>query len=604
MPAAYIKAAAGAAAEPVLTAAEEPAPAGPEDTLRVVKLRVLERHPGLPEGWACSKHWATNGPQYKQYTGPNGEVLTDQSLRQATRSAPEAASNSFAARPFATNPFAAASTSAAVTSAAATSAAVTSAAATAAATSAATSTPVAAASTSEVSNNCWSEIEVTADDLIQDHPPPSELVGTDVCVMAAAYPTHAFSRSGAVGWRGLVTHSRGGAVRVFGSWFRLADETFIKPIKEAEEEPALQEPEHAPSPTSTSQASVPALEVGQKVDARFGSKRGWFPGVVRHINEDGTLAIDYNDGDQEERVLRKHARQQEEQAPPRPSLPPTLSGRLRTAPQRLDASVLAAPQYGPAREASKREEPALHEKEEEEDEAASSPRPSSSARAVAVAVADEAEGLQLHLPASASSGGARTSSHGRFRGRVCRDSEETVQGSDGGVRHEGSAAVVVDEAEGLQLHLSASASSGYKGVYSIPSGRWQARICCGNNDRLVLGAFDTAVEAAVAYAHAASQASEGSASAEKKQATLTTAAAGSVLLSLATSPKRDHEQATKADPPAKRQRTDSTPPITPLLAEDQVRKLTEAKELKDKELIDEDEYKQLKAAIIGTVLGS
>ena len=28
------------------------------------------------------------------------------------------------------------------------------------------------------------------------------------------------------------------------------------------------------------------------------------------------------------------------------------------------------------------------------------------------------------------------------------------------------------------------------------------------------------------------------------------------------------------------------------------------KELKDKELIDEDEYKQLKAAIIGTVLGS
>ena len=352
--------------------------------------------------------------------------------------------------------------------------------------------------------------------------------------MAAAYPTHALSRSGAVGWRGLVTHSRGGAsktqVRVFGSWFRLADETFIKPIKEAEEEPALQEPEHVP----TSQASVPALEVGQSVDARFGRKRGWFPGVVRHINEDGTLAIDFDDGDQEERV--KHARQRKTAKETLAPLAPTLSGRLRTAPQRLNASVLAAPQYkkqGSAREASRREEPALQE--EEEEEATTTPRPSSFARAAAVAVVDEAE--QLHLPASASSSGVRTSNHGRFRGRVCRDSEgNTVQGG------------------GLQLHLSASASSG------------------------------------------------GSASAKLKQATLTTAAAGSVLLSLATSPKLDHKQATNADPPAKRQRTDPTPP-TPLLAEDRVRRLMEAKELKDKELIDEDEYKQIKAAIIGTVVG-
>ena len=131
--------------------------------------------------------------------------------------------------------------------------------------------------------------------------------------------------------------------------------------------------------------------------------------------------------------------------------------------------------------------------EEEEDEAASSPRPSSSARAVAVALADEAEGLQLHLPASAStSGGVRTSTnHGRFRGRVCRNSENTVQG--GGLRHESSAAVsVVDEVEGLQLHLSAS-SSGYKGVFSIPSGRFQAKFC-SNGRHVFLGTFDTAVE--------------------------------------------------------------------------------------------------------------
>ena len=354
-----------------------------------------------------------------------------------------------------------------------------------------------------------------------------------------------------------------------------------------------------PSP----QPSVPALKVGQNVDARFGQKRGWFPGVIRHINDDGTLAIDYNDGDQEETVLWKHARRREEPAQPRPPLPPTLSGRLRTAPQRLDASVLAAPQYG--------KQASAHEDEDEEEaaeEAFTSPWPSSYARAVAAAVIDEAEGLQLHLPASAStSGGVRTStSHGRFRGRVCRNSEEnTVQG--GGLRHESSAAVsVVDEVEGLQLHLSAS-SSGYKGVFSIRSGRFQAKIC-SNGRYVFLGTFDTAVEAAVAYAHAASEES-----ASTKHATLTTAAAGSVLLSFATSPKRaDHEQATNADPPAKRQRTVRSPPAppappaapAPLLAADQVRKLMEAKELKDQELIDEDEYKQMKAAIIGTVAGS
>ena len=131
-------------------------------------------------------------------------------------------------------------------------------------------------------------------------------------------------------------------------------------------------------------------------------------------------------------------------------------------------------------------------------------------------------------------------------------------------------------------------------------GRWQARIRRGHNhdNPLTLGTFDTPVEAAVAYAHAAN---EGSASAKVKQATLTTAAAGSVLLSLATSLKRGHEQASKADPPAKRQRTDRTPPA-PLLAGDQVRKqLMEAKELKDNELIDEVEYKQMKAAIIASV---
>ena len=46
------------------------------------------------------------------------------------------------------------------------------------------------------------------------------------------------------------------------------------------------------------------------------------------------------------------------------------------------------------------------------------------------------------------------------------------------------------------------------------------------------------------------------------------------------------------------------PPPGPLLIDDQVRKLAEAKELKDKELVDEDEYKQMKAVILGkTIVG-
>ena len=82
----------------------------------------------------------------------------------------------------------------------------------------------------------WTGVEAVADELVQDHPCFSVLVGSDVCVMAAAYPTDALSRRKAVGWRGIVTHTRGGAsdpqVRVLGFWFRLADEIFLKPIKQ------------------------------------------------------------------------------------------------------------------------------------------------------------------------------------------------------------------------------------------------------------------------------------------------------------------------------------------------------------------------------------
>ena len=56
--------------------------------------------------------------------------------------------------------------------------------------------------------------------------------------------------------------------------------------------------------------------------------------------------------------------------------------------------------------------------------------------------------------------------------------------------------------------------------------------------------------------------------------------------------------------PSTKRRCKDRPPPGPLLIDDQVRKLAEAKELKDKELIDEDEYKQMKAVILGkTIIG-
>eukprot|EP00964_Phaeocystis_antarctica_P104793 scaffold69887_cov60-Phaeocystis_antarctica.AAC.2 len=86
-----------------------------------------------------------------------------------------------------------------------------------------------------------------------------------------------------------------------------------------------EEPTAAPTPASASTASV-RLEVGQSVEACFGGRSYWFPGVVQHINEDGTLAIDYEDGDQEKRVLLKHVRPPKAKARPPSPLASTSSG--------------------------------------------------------------------------------------------------------------------------------------------------------------------------------------------------------------------------------------------------------------------------------------
>lgn len=49
-----------------------------------------------------------------------------------------------------------------------------------------------------------------------------------------------------------------------------------------------------------------ALSEGMRVRARFMRREKWYPGVVREVQGDGTVTIDYDDGDEEEGVLARH----------------------------------------------------------------------------------------------------------------------------------------------------------------------------------------------------------------------------------------------------------------------------------------------------------
>ena len=90
------------------------------------------------------------------------------------------------------------------------------------------------------------------------------------------------------------------------------------------------------------------------------------------------------------------------------------------------------------------------------------------------------------------------------------DSEEEAEDGEAEFEAEGgSSEAPVAEAEGFPLHLSRSSLSGYTGVCKRASGRFEARRRVGGTS-VNLGAFDTAVEAAVAYARAAGQAPEDS----------------------------------------------------------------------------------------------
>ncbi|EOD25865.1 hypothetical protein EMIHUDRAFT_206065 [Emiliania huxleyi CCMP1516] len=131
------------------------------------------------------------------------------------------------------------------------------------------------------------------------------------------------------------------------------------------------------------------------------------------------------------------------------------------------------------------------------------------APSVAASVAQEAEGLRLHLSSTNSTGytgvswtGSRFAVEIKLNGRRVHlgTFDTAVEAAVAYARAGGEAPAVVADAGGVRLHLSSRNPTGYRGV-TKGCGRFRVEIKL-NGRRVHLGTFDTAVEAAVAYARA------------------------------------------------------------------------------------------------------
>ena len=104
------------------------------------------------------------------------------------------------------------------------------------------------------------------------------------------------------------------------------------------------------------------------------------------------------------------------------------------------------------------------------------------------------------------------------RRRASAASEEVEQVDEGaGILVTTHEAELVTEAEGLRLHLSRRSPTGYLGVKVKQSGGYEAKRCHANRKSYV-GTFDTALEAAVAYARHVKAVSEEAAAEEAETA--------------------------------------------------------------------------------------
>ena len=85
-------------------------------------------------------------------------------------------------------------------------------------------------------------------ELAEQHLPYAALVGSDVCILPAAFEGFPL-REGSIGWRGQVTAKRGGGlakaqVEIFGTYFSLLDRSKILPIVQPEEEEEAEDDEN------------------------------------------------------------------------------------------------------------------------------------------------------------------------------------------------------------------------------------------------------------------------------------------------------------------------------------------------------------------------
>ena len=125
-------------------------------------------------------------------------------------------------------------------------------------------------------------------------------------------------------------------------------------------------------------------------------------------------------------------------------------------------------------------------------------------------VVPEAEGLRLHLSSNGTGyKGVSRQYDRKFQATWIFDGtpkylgsfDTAVEAAVAYARAFGEAPAVVADFEGLRLHLSSSNRTGYKNVYQQSASRFQA-FNKVDGRRLCLGNFDTAVEAAAAYARA------------------------------------------------------------------------------------------------------
>ena len=114
------------------------------------------------------------------------------------------------------------------------------------------------------------EVEVGEHEIAEVHQPWASIVGTDVCVLPAAFPRAPPPSEGMVGWRAEVQRKRGSAVKanqqvqLFGAWFALTDTDRILPVEQLEMEEGESEGEESEEGESEGEESDEGSEGGSE----------------------------------------------------------------------------------------------------------------------------------------------------------------------------------------------------------------------------------------------------------------------------------------------------------------------------------------------------